>query len=102
MKSDFMVKTTKIMAEIRARTCLDDDDVEVIKDILKAALHECYDALNEYYDDGYDEGYAEGYAACHQSSLEGAVERAYYEGYALGYSAGHSEVHTLLARSIRC
>ena len=32
MKSDFMVKTAKIIAEIRNRTCID-DDTEVIKEM---------------------------------------------------------------------
>ena len=55
MKSDFMVKTAKIIAEIRTRTCID-DDVEVIKEILQDELKEYYDALHECYDDGYDDG----------------------------------------------
>ena len=55
MKSDFMVETAKIIAEIRARTCID-DDVEVIKEILQDELKEYYDALHECYDDGYDDG----------------------------------------------
>jgi flagellar biosynthesis/type III secretory pathway protein FliH len=54
MKSDFMVKTAKIIEEVRARTCIDKIDTEVLEEILQ-------DALNEYYDDGYYEGYYEGY-----------------------------------------
>ena len=54
MKSDFMVKTAKIIAEIRTRTYIDKIDEEFIKEILQ-------DALNEYYDEGYDDGYSEGY-----------------------------------------
>ena len=77
MKSDFMVKTAKIIAEIRNRTCVD-DDVEVIKEILHDALHECY-----------DEGYDDGYAAC-KSILEGDVANAYDDGYSLGYDDGYS------------
>ena len=68
MKPDFMVRTAMIIAEVRNRTCID-DDVEVIKKILQEELkeyydelHECYDdKLNECYDEGYDEGYYEGY-----------------------------------------
>ena len=48
MRSDFMDRTTKIIAELRARTCID-DDVEAIKEILQDELLECYD-------DGYDDG----------------------------------------------
>ena len=55
MKSDFMERTAQIIAEIRARTCID-DDVEVIKEILQDELKEYYDALHECYDDGYDDG----------------------------------------------
>ena len=72
MKSDFMVKTAKIIAEVRNRTCID-EDAEVLKEILQEELKEYYDALHECYDDGYEDG----------------------------YTAGHSEVHTLISRSIQ-
>ena len=49
MKSDFMERTAKIIAEIRARTCID-DDVEVIKEILQ-------DELKDYYEECHDEYY---------------------------------------------
>ncbi len=62
MKSDFMGKTAKIIAEIRNRTCIDDNDAEVIKEILKAAIHEYYEVGHS---DGYDDGYENGYADCH-------------------------------------
>ena len=55
MKPDFMGRTARIIAELRNRTCID-DDVEVIKEILQ-------DELKEYYDAGYSLGYDEGYAA---------------------------------------
>ena len=74
MKSDFMVKTAKIIAEIRNRTCID-DDVEVIKEILQ-------DALNEYYYRGYDDGRSEGYAD--------GYEVGYDEGYEVGYDEGYA------------
>ena len=51
MKSDFMVKTAKIIAEVRNRTCID-EDVEVIKEILQEELKKYYDALHECYDKG--------------------------------------------------
>ena len=82
MKSDFMVKTAKIIAEIRNRTCID-DDVEVIKEILQDELKEYYDALHECYDDGYDDGYAAG-----KSSLE---EATYYRGFKDGRAEAESE-----------
>ena len=50
MKSDFMVKTAKIIAELRNRTCID-EDAEVLKEILQEELKEYYDALHECYDD---------------------------------------------------
>ncbi len=74
MKSDFMVKTAKIIAEVRNRTCID-EDAEVLKEILQEELKEYYDALHECYDEGYALGYSE------------------------GYSEGHSEVKTLLRMS---
>ena len=54
MKSDFLVKTAKIIADVRARTCIEDVDIDVLEDILNDALHDCYD-------DGYDDGRAYGY-----------------------------------------
>ena len=35
MKSNLMVKTAKIIAEVRTRTCIDKIDIEVIENILK-------------------------------------------------------------------
>ena len=62
MRSDFMVKTAKIIAEIRDRTCIDDDDVKVIKEILQDAFKVYYDELHECSDDAYNEGYSDGYS----------------------------------------
>ena len=80
MKSDFMVKTAKIIAEVRTRTCIDKIDEEVIDEILQAELKECYDELNDCYDEGYDDGYSDGHPDGHS------------DGYAEGYAEGHSEV----------
>ena len=80
MKSDFMVKTAKIIAEIRNQTCIDNVEAEVIKEILQDELSEYYDALHECYDDGYDKGYELGY-------YEGRSE-GYSEGYDFGQSDG--------------
>ncbi len=91
MKSDFMVKTANILAEVRARTCIDELDVEVLKEILQEELKEYYDALHECYDEGYDDGYEAG-----KYILEGDVASAYNDGYELGYSEGRAEVTTLV------
>ena len=78
-------KVADIIAKIINRTCIDNDDVEVIEEILQGTLHEYYAALEEYFveeyynavssarskayddghSDGYDDGYESGYADCH-------------------------------------
>ena len=55
-----MVKTAKIIEEVRARTCIDKIDTEVLKEILQDELSEYYDALHECYDAGCDAGYDAG------------------------------------------
>ena len=77
---NFMVKTANIIAEVRARTCIDDVDVEVIKEILQDALNEYYMMLNEYYAEEY------------YNALNTARNKAYDAGYDDGYDAGHSAV----------
>ena len=89
MKPDFTAKTAKILAEISTRTCIDDVDAEVIKDILKDELNEYYSMLDGYYEEeyyiattrarlnAYDEGHSDGYA----------------DGYDVGYDDGRSESH---------
>ena len=97
MNPVFMVKTEKIIAEIRPRTCIDKLDIEVIKEILQDELKEYCDSLREYYAGGYDDGYDAGYDACYdtyKSSLERDVEGAYDDGYALGYSEGRAEAES--------
>ena len=107
MKPYFMDITAKIIAEVRARTCIDIIDTEVLEEILQYELNEYYYELDEYYindvynevsrahrtsyDDGYDTGYDDGYTAGYESSLGEAVERAYYEGYDEGYYEGYDE-----------
>ena len=85
---NFMVKTAKIIAEMRARTCIDDVDAEVIEEILQNKLTEYYRMLEGYYEEeyynaissarskAYDEGHSDGYA----------------NGYDVGYDDGHSAV----------
>ena len=83
MTPNFMGKTAKIIAEIRARTCID-DDAEVIKEILQDELNEYCRMLCGYYEEEYDtaisSAYDEGYAL------------GYDDGYSVGYSDGHSAV----------
>ena len=74
MPPNFMGGAAKIIAEIRNRTCIDDNDAEVIKGILKAAIH-------EYYEDGHSDGYADGY------------EHGYDDGYEHGYADCHAKKH---------
>ena len=108
MKPYFMDITAKIIAEVRARTCIDKIDTEVLEEILQDELNEYYYELDEYYindvynevsrarrtsyDDGYDTGYDAGYTAG-KSSLEVDVDSAYDEGYALGYDDGYAAGH---------
>ena len=102
MKPYFMDITAKIIAEVRARTCIDIIDTEVLEEILQYELNEYYYELDEYYindvynevsrahrtsyDGGYDAGYTAG-----KSSSDGDVDKAYDAGYELGYYEGRSE-----------
>ena len=90
MKSDFMERTAKIIAEISARTCID-DDAEVIKDILRNELRECYDALNEYYDDGYAAGYERGYERGGNAMVGELQNQSWTDGYDVGYAEGYAD-----------
>ena len=84
MKPNFSNKLQKIIAEIRTKTCIDEIDAEVIKDILQDTLNEYHRMLDEYYanaiittrnsayddghSDGYADGYESGYADCHDKN----------------------------------
>ena len=57
---NFMGSAATIIAEVRTRTCMDNIDIEVLKEFLQHALHECYDAGHS---DGHDAGYGAGYDA---------------------------------------
>ena len=94
MKSDFMERTAKIIAEIRARTCIDEINIEVLEKILQDELYGYYDELDECYDDGYEDGYTAGHSAAesdNEAYTQEAIVRAYEEGYSLGYSDCRSE-----------
>ena len=82
MTPNFMDKTAKIIAEIRNKTCIDDVDAEVIKDILQYELHEYYMMLDEYYAEEY------------YNAISSARSSAYDSGYDDGYSDGHSKSHS--------
>ena len=69
MKSDFMERTAKIIAEVRNRTCLDAIDTEVFVEFLQASLENAISsarskAYDDGHSDGYDDGYESGYADC--------------------------------------
>ena len=76
----FRDRAAKIMVDVRNRTCIDDDDAEVLADILQAELEEFYLMLDEYYDEEY----------C--VAVSSARNKAYDAGYDDGYSDGHSAV----------
>ena len=65
----------KFIAEVRSKTCINDDDEEVIKD----ALNKYYDALNEYFKERY------------YNALNSARNSAYDSGYADGYNDGQAD-----------
>ena len=73
MKSDFMVKTAKIIAEIRTRTCIDGIDAEALFEILQDELIKY---RNEVFTYGHSIGYDNGYIAGNEA------------GYAAGYKRG--------------
>ena len=82
MKSDSMVKTAKIIAEVRNRTGIDEVDAEALEKLLKDELHEYCRMLDEYYMEGY------------HNAIYRARSIAYDSGYDDGHSAGHSKSHS--------
>ena len=68
---NFMGRAATIIAEVRTRTCMDNIDIEVLKEFLQHALHECYDAG---YDAGYGEGYDDGYDGVYATSEYSSAE----------------------------
>ena len=77
MSPKFMDRAKNIVEEVLLRACIDGVDAEVIEELILNALNECYEELNDYfeeeyynevsrarnaiYDDGYDVGYDNGY-----------------------------------------
>ena len=78
------IVTANIIAKIRTMTCIDDVDAEVIKD----ALNEYCDALNEY----YVEEYHNALSSARNSAYDAGFEDGYDVGYDNGCSDGHSAV----------
>ena len=68
MPPNFMGRVAKILEEVSARACVDEIDIEILKDILK-------DAIIDYYHDDYHDGYYEGH----------------HDGFELGYSEGYDD-----------
>ena len=85
MKPNFSNKTAKIIAEIRTKTCIDEIDAEVIKDILQ-------DTLNEYYR-MLDESYAEEHYNAIITTRNRAYDDGHSDGYADGYESGYADCH---------
>ena len=108
MKTDFIDRIEKIIADVRTRTGIDTEVLEVIlqDEILQVELNEYYyEIFNEGYeygldeaaaaeDDAYSRGFEDGRAEAesdNEAYTSGAVEDAYEEGYSAGYSEGHSK-----------
>ena len=73
MKPDFMDSAAKIIAEVRARTCIDKIDTEVLEEILQDELKAYYAELDGYYEEEY-------YIA-----ISSARSKAYDDDYADGF-----------------
>ena len=83
--TDFMVKTAKIIEEMRNRSRINVVDTEVIEAMLKDAFNEYCDALNEYYEEEY-------YNAI-SSARSKAYDDGHSDGYEDGYDAGVADCH---------
>ena len=57
MKQDFMNRTAKIIADVRTKTCIDTEVLEVLEDILQAELNAYYNEVFTYARNiGYNKG----------------------------------------------
>ena len=83
MTPDFMGRIAKIVKEVRARTCIDKIDAEVIEEILQDSLNEYCTLLNGYYEEEY-------YIAI-SSARSKAYDDGHSDGYADGYDVGHED-----------
>ena len=75
---------TRLIAEIRTITGINDFEAEALREFLKAELNEVFTYA---YDSGRDEGLAEGYT----DGQDYGYSVGHSEGYSDGYSEGHSE-----------
>ena len=83
VRTNFISRIEKILAEVSAINGINEGDVEVIKEILQAELREYHDKVFTYaYDIGRDAGCNEGYQDCY--------DHGHSEGYASGYDDGYS------------
>ena len=100
MKSDFMGRIAKIIAEVRASTCIDEIDAEVIEAILQDSLNEYCTMLNEYYEEEYhiaissarSKAYDDGHSDGHSDGYDMGYDAGRSDGYADGYDDGRSAV----------
>ena len=80
---NFMGSIAKIIAEVRAKTCIDEIDVEVIEEILQDSLNEYFTMLDGYYEEEY-------YVAVASARSE-AYDDGHSDGYADGYDDGYDD-----------
>ena len=86
MALNFSSKNAKVIAEIQARTCIDQVEAEIIKELLQAALNEYCSMLDEYYEEDYYNALA--------SARSKAYDDGFDDGYDVGYDNGYSESHS--------
>ena len=70
---------TRVIAEIRTRTCIEDVDAEVIEEILLRELNKYSRMVDEYYIEKY------------RSTISSARNSAYYDGHSDGYASGYDD-----------
>lgn len=78
MKPDFMNRDSKIIEEVRTRTCVDKIDTEALFEILQKELIKYRKELLTYghsigYNEGFDDGYAAGYAAGYKRGVNDTI-----------------------------
>ena len=76
-------RLAKIIAELRARTFINEFDAKALEDILQAELDEYYRMVDEYYDEEYSIAISRARSA--------AYDDGYDDGYDIGYDNGQSD-----------
>ena len=79
-------RITKIMAEVRNRTFIDEFDAKVLEDILQEELNDYCRMLDEYYDEEYHNAI--------NTTRNSAYDSGYDDGYDIGYDNGQSDGHS--------